>query len=136
MMQPSLPLTPPPAPLLPPTTQHCQLIHVADSWPLVTVVCHLMPPIFSISCCRHCFVHGGLRFSVTTTAATQLDSVTQVAALAIAYCRRGATVIANHRRQLPTLLLSPVFRSCFDHHHSSPLRLLPMKREFEPCCGC
>ncbi|CAI9270873.1 unnamed protein product [Lactuca saligna] len=93
-----------------------------------------MPPLFSISCCRRCFVHGGIRFSVTTTAATRLDSVTRVAALAIADCRRGAPVIANHRLQPPTLLLSPVFRSCFDHHQSPPLRLLPMKRVFEPYC--
>ena len=73
-----------------------------------------MPPFFSISCCQRCFVHGGLRFVVATTVAAWLDSFTRVAASAIADCRRGAAVVANH------------------HHQPPSLCLLPMKREFEP----
>ncbi|CAH1431038.1 unnamed protein product [Lactuca virosa] len=81
---------------------------VVDGEDIAAAVRHLTPPLFSIPCCRRGFVHGGLRFSVTTIAAAWLDSVTRVAASAVTDCRRGAAVVANHRRLPPVLLPSAV----------------------------
>ncbi|CAI9283963.1 unnamed protein product [Lactuca saligna] len=75
---------------------------------IASVVYRLTPPLFFISCCRYDFVHGGPHFSVTTTTAAWLDSVTRVAASAIGDCLREATIIANHRRLPPVLLPSTV----------------------------
>ncbi|CAI9269839.1 unnamed protein product [Lactuca saligna] len=79
-----------------PTSDHPTLSNNPYGEVIAAVVCHLMSPLFSISCCQHCFVHGGLRISVTTTVAAWLESVTRVAASAIADCCRGAAIIANH----------------------------------------